>query len=252
MRKAFHPDRDEKITVPQYIDDFGNDPVHSRERARCPVCDQRLNIVAASSVDSIGHFAHQKNSGFCPTKSKAAAPYADLPPKNPDPEAAKRIKAVFLANWETHFSMLNRLVKGLANNEFTDVIRTANQERIWEYAQLEEFHLPYVFATLMDFPPGRSYRRKEDGLPAREKWFRCWFDATVRRYDDLWINRETPLMFWRAWYEPPEGKKKPKAEDLIDSYGSELNPAFLNYENNLPPYVKTQITQWLARYFQVD
>ena len=57
-------------------------------------------------------------------------------------------------------------------------------------------------------------------------------------------------MFWRAWYELPEGKKKPRTEDLISSYPMELDAAFLNCDNNLPPFVKTKITQWLARYFQ--
>lgn len=249
MRKAFHPGRNEKITVPQYLYDFGNDPLQSQERARCPVCHQRLNIVAASSVDSIAHFAHQKNSGFCPTKSKASASYSGLHPKNPDPEAAKRIKAAFLANWPRHFSRLKWLIKGLAVVEFIKVIQTANQERIWEYAQLEEFQLPYVFATLMDFPPSKSYKGK-DGRPAREYWFRCWFDASVQRYDDLWIHRETPLTFWRAWYKVPEGNRKPKAEDLIDSYGMELSADFLNHDDKLPSFVNTKITQWLARYFQ--
>lgn len=219
------------------------------ERARCPVCNQRLSVVASSTPDSFGHFAHMRGSGFCPTKSKAAAPYAGLPPRDPDQQAARRIKADFLANWQKHFSRLDWIVKGLAINEFIDVIRAANQERIWEYASLEEFQLPYVFATLMDFPPGRSYKNK-DGSPVRQLWFRCWFDTSVQRYDDLWIHRSTPLMFWRAWYGLPEGKRKPKAEDLIDSYGSELSSEFLTYEVTLPAYVVTKISEWLTRNFQ--
>lgn len=249
MRKAFHPDRDEKITISQYLREFGNDALQSRERARCPVCDQRLNTVAVSSVNSIGHFAHQKNSGFCPTKSKAEAPYSDLTPQNPDPEAAKRIKAAFLANWEKHYSKLNSIVTKLAIQEFKNVINTANKERIWEYAQLEEFHLPYVFATLMDFPPCRSY--KKDGRPARKEWYRCWFDATVRRYDDIWIYRETPLKFWRAWYEPPEGKKKPRTEDPKGSDWGVLDATFLSWENNLQQFVKTEMTKWFDQNFRV-
>lgn len=250
MRKAFHPDRDEKITVSQYKLDFGNDPLQFRERARCPVCDQRLNIVAASSVDSIGHFAHQKHSNFCPTKSKASAPYSGLYPKNPDPEAAKRIKAAFLANWQRHFSRLNELVIGLAYEEFIKVIQTADGERIWEYAQLEEFQLPYVFATLMDFPPSESYKDK-DGRPTRKMWFRCWFDATVQRYDDLWIRRETPLKFWRASYKLPEGKNKPRAEDLAKSTRMELSADFLKNDKRPPLFVEEKVTRWLARYFKV-
>jgi hypothetical protein len=251
MRKAYHPRRNNKITVPVYVMEFGNDAVTLDERARCPVCNQRLTIVAPSSTGSIGHFSHIKGAGYCPTKSKAAAPYAGLPPRNPDFEAAKRIRKAFLANWQKHYLLLDWIVKGLAIDEFTEVINTANRERIWEYAKLEEFQLPYVFATLMDFLPSRSYKLK-DGSFARKCWFRCWFDASVQRYDDLWIHRESPLMFWRAWYELPNGKRKPGMEDLLDSYSLGLSADFLTRNPTVIPFVESKISQWLTRHFRVD
>lgn len=146
--------------------------------------------------------------------------------------------------------MLNWLVKGLSVDEFIDIIKTANNERIWEYAQLEAFQIPFVFATLADFPQSKSFKGK-DGLPVRKKWFRCWFDATVQRYDDLWIHRETPLLFWRAWYDLPAGKRKPSSEDLIDSYGLELSSDFLEREVTLHPYVEKKISDWLSRHFAI-
>lgn len=251
MRKAYHPYRDERIVVPGYIDEFGNDPVTLSERTRCPVCDQRLMVVASSSPDSIGHFSHMRASGYCPSKSSAAAPYAGLPPRNPDQEAARRIKRAFLANWQKHFCQLDWIVKGLAIDEFINVIKTANNERIWEYASLEDFQLPYVFATLMDFPPSRSYKMR-DGKPARHCWFRCWFDASVQRYDDLWIHRERPLMFWRAWYELPKARRKPSSEDLIDSYSLELTSGFLTNNRTALPFVESKIATWLTRNFRID
>lgn len=251
MRKAYHPVHDDtRITVPEHVAEFGNDPVNSWERARCPVCKQRLNNVASSSPNSIGHFSHQRNSGYCPTKSTAAAPYAGLPPRNPDPEAARRIKQVFLNNWEKHYSMLNWIVKGLSIDEFKKIIQLANRERIWEYSDLVEFQLPYIFATLTDFPPHRSYKDKK-GEYVRKKWFRNWFDPTVQRYDDLWIHRETPLLFWRAWYEIPSTRKKPKIEDLIDSYPLPLTNTFLTYEPSIAESVRRAIQTWLDQHFIV-
>jgi hypothetical protein len=250
MRSALHPDRDENITVPDYIKEFGKHQKITTERARCPVCKQRLTIVAASSPDSIAHFAHLKLSGFCPTKIKSAAPYSDLYPQQPSPEAALKIRKLFLINWAKHFNQLDRLVKGLSITEFIDVIRTANRERIWEYANLEEFQLPYIFATLVDFPPSSSYKGK-DGKRVRQNWFRCWFDASVQRYDDLWIHRETPLMFWRAWYDLPAGRRKPKIEDLSGSYASKLSDAFLFKEEHLPVYVTSRMSAWLNDNFRV-
>lgn len=165
--KALHPERGGRITVPEHIQEYGNDELEEWEKALCPVCKRPLNNVAPSSVDSIGHFAHQRNSGYCPTKASAAAPYCGLPPRNPDPTAAIRIKTAFLENWQEHFSMLNWLVKGLSVDEFIDIIKTANNERIWEYAQLEAFQIPFVFATLADFPQSKSFKGK-DGLPVRK------------------------------------------------------------------------------------
>ena len=251
MRNALHPDLDKNITVSGYIKEFGKNTKIVVERARCPVCKQRLTVVAASSPDSLAHFAHLKLSGFCPTKITSAAPYAGLPPRQPSREAALRIRRIFLDDWEKHFSQLNWLVKGLSSDEFIEVIRTANRERIWEYANLEEFQLPYIFATLMDFRPSTSYKAK-DGKPTRHNWFRCWFDASVQRYDDLWIHRETPLMFWRAWYDLPAGRRKPKIEDLSGSYGSELSDEFLSKIIFLPRHVTATISSWLSRNFKVD
>ena len=252
MLKARHPDSDRKITVPQHKADFGNDFLNQYELARCPVCNQRLKAIAASSTGAVAHFAHQRGSLFCPSKIEHEGPYRGLTPRNPDLEAARRIRQLFRENWAKHFEELNWLVKGLAVDEFTNAILIANQERIWEYAQLQEYQLPYVFATLLDFPPHRSYIDKKTNKPKRTCWFRCWFDSSVQRYDDLWIHRTTPLQFWRGWYNVPKGKRKPRIENLEDCYPMELSDDFLTRESSPPAYVVTKISTWLDRHFQID
>lgn len=251
MRKALHPLKNEEINVPEYICDFGNSVNVDTERVRCPICKQRMYVVASSAPNSIGHFAHMPNAAFCPTKITSAAPYAALPPLHPDPEAARIIKRKFVQNWEKHFCQLDWLVKGLAYQEFIEVIKAANASRIWEYAKLEEFQLPYVFATLTDFPPEKSYTPK-DKPPKRKCYFRCWFDASVQRYDDLWIHRNTPLQFWRAWYALPAGKRKPNAEDLIGAYPMNMDDDFLQRDCSPTPYVVKKVNSWLAKNFKVD
>ncbi|MFA6062911.1 MAG: hypothetical protein WC736_09950 [Gallionella sp.] len=249
MHNALHPDSNSKLTVQQHIQNFGNEPSLG-ERARCPVCLQRLTTVATSSPNAVGHFAHIRDQGYCPTKSISGAPYAGKPPRNPDIVAAKKMKQLFMLNWKNHFTQLDFLVKGLAIDEFIDVINAANKERIWEYASLEEFQLPYIFATLMDYPPHRSHK-KNDGAYSRICWFRCWFDASVQCYDDLWTHRTSPLKFWRAWYKA-NGKQKPKSEDLIDSYGMALDSVFLTKSTNINPNFENKINAWLNKNFKVD
>lgn len=251
MRKALHPLKNEEINVPEYICDFGNSVNVDTERVRCPICKQRMYVVASSAPNSIGHFAHMPNAAFCPTKIKSAAPYAALPPLHPDPEAARIIKKTFRKNWEKHFKQLNTLVHGLAYTEFINIMKAANAARVWEYAKLEEFQLPYVFATLMDFPPEKSYTPKGKP-PVRICYFRCWFDASVQRYDDLWIHRNTPLQLWRAWYRLPEGKRKPSIDDLISAEAMNLEPDFLLHDVSLHPYITDNINAWFDRNFKDD
>jgi hypothetical protein len=113
--------------------------------------------------------------------------YLGKHPRNPDPEAGRRLKAVFAASWQKHFLKLNQLVNALHCDEFKNVVRLADQEHIWNYAALAEYQLPYIFATLMDYPSTNSL--KINGVCIRKCWFRCWFESTITRYDDLWIIR---------------------------------------------------------------
>lgn len=250
MHEALHPFYDAPpITVDDHIREFGNDKVPQWKLARCPVCNQRLRVDAVSSVDSVAHFSHQANLGFCPTKAKAGAPYAGKYPRHPDPEAARRMKAAFREHWIQHFSMLEWLVTGLHVDEFIEVIQLANKERIWEYAQLQEFQLPYIFATLMDFSPSKGFHF--NGTPKRKKWIRNWFDASVRCYDDLWIHRAKPLRFWSAWYVVPNGRRKPNIEDLESSSAIELESDFLSKNRKVNSYVTDKVTSWLEQNFQV-
>lgn len=247
MRTALHPFRSEELSIPAYIREFGNDRLTSEERARCPICKQRMSVVAPSTPASTGHFSHLRGSGFCPTKCKTAAPYLGLPPRHPDLEAAQRIKISFAENWQKHYSELNWLVKGLHINEFIEVLNMATKEHIWEYAELEEFHIPYILATLKDYPPSKSY--KKNGIPTRLHWFRCWFDSTVTRYDDLWIHRESPLLFWRGWYDLPQGKKKPGIEDLVSCYSMAIKKDFLESDRRIPDYVIGKVEKYIKESF---
>jgi hypothetical protein len=244
MHKALHPLNKEKLMVPDYIREFGHNVDDPRLRPRCPICKQQMKIVAASSPGAIGHFAHMPRSGYCPSKTAAAAPYLGLYPKNPDPEAARRLKRAFVENWEQHFLHLDWIVKALHYNEFIEIIRLANRERIWEYSRLEEFQLPYVFATLTDFAPksGRMF----DGQPLRKHWFRCWFDSDISRFDDLWIERQSPAQFWRCWYTVPK-TGRPKASDMVDSYCLEMSSDFLENSKQPHPIVVMAVNKWLER-----
>lgn len=243
MRKAHHPFNNKNISVPEFIKEFGHTNLTGPSRAKCPICSQPMSIVGASSPGSIGHFAHMPRSGFCPTKSKAASQYKNLLPQNPDPEAARQMKIFFAQNWKKHFKKLDSIVKQLRYQEFIEIIKLAGEARIWEYARLEEFQIPYVFATLTDFAPNNA------ATYGRRYHIRCWFDASVSRYDDLWIHRDTPLKFFRAEFEISSRKKTPNIDDLLGVYEENINAEFLKNEVQLPNFVENKIAEFISKNF---
>ena len=247
MKKAMHPYSGDRITVPQYIVEFGNDTPKSERRPLCPICRQRMMLVAPRTANSSGHFAHLPKSAFCPTKESAGVRYGDLPPGRPNTQRAIELKRYFINNWKIHFSMLDFFVKGLSKKEFFEVLQLADRARIWEYANLEPFQIPYILATLTDFPPEKSRNGKDK---IRKKYFRCFFDSTVQKFDDLWISRPKNLQFWRAWYESSPGRK-PRADDLIDAYPIDLNSNFLEYTPKVPQFYIDEIQEWLNRSYNM-
>lgn len=242
MHKALHPHNNQKITVAEHIMEFGNYNLETWERARCPFCKCRMGNKAASSPNSDGHFFHMPNSGYCPSKEHSGTLYASKHPRAPDLIAARRMKLHFLQNWGKHFRRINWIVKGLEVNEFKDLIRLADQERIWEYAALQEYQLPYIFSTLKDFPVEESLKVKDEYI--RKYYFRCWFDSSVRQYDDLWIHRAEPPMFYRAWFIQPK-RGKPKMDDIAGYYSMEMSGEFLDDPKEPSLYVIANIQTWL-------
>jgi hypothetical protein len=186
--------------------------------------------------------AGPKNGDFTGTR------YKEFSPAAPNVESAGEMKDYFRSNWKIHFSQLNYFVKGLSKKEFFQCLIIADETRIWEYARLEPFHLPYIFATLMDFPPVNS-RKTKTGEFARKYYFRCFFDSSVQKYEDLWIERPKKLEFWRAWYIVPVDRKKPRVEDLLDAYSVEVIPDFLDRPAIVPSYYEDEIQDWINYHY---
>jgi|GEM_PF-5604867 len=252
MELARHPERDEEmITVIQYLQDFGPGPHDEKDQARCPFCKRRLLAKGFSTTETVEYFAHGPNSGFCPSKTNGVVSYGKDPPKNPDFGAAKELRRKFRTNWRKHCCKLQEIIVGLDWKEFTNAIALSNDRRIWEYAKLQEWQLPYIFATLTEFPPGNSYKR--NGVPVRKYWFRCWFDAFVQSYEDM-CSYQSDLQFWRASYNS-KGKAKPKREQICKIRPLDFDDAFLKVElkENQPlEFVQNEVESWLNQHFSVD
>lgn len=51
-------------------------------------------------------------------------------------------------------------------------------------------------------------------------------DASVERYDDLWIHRTEPLALIRAWHKQPHNRK-PQLDDIINFHSIDIEADFL-------------------------
>lgn len=119
----------------------------------CPHCSNRNMVLRArSSISVPPYFAHPKNFGYCPSQENREGIYRGYGIQNPDPNNAKKLRDNFRHYWQYYFKKLKQLVPYLRKEEFTRLIDIASEERIWEYRNVEPYHIPYLLVTLADFP----------------------------------------------------------------------------------------------------
>jgi len=207
MREALHPTQNRPITVIEYIklfgprlDQYGNG--NRRPFARCPACNEDMHTKGEASSEVEGIFSHKPNSTvYCPLKQSAAEPYQLLAPTNPNLVAAQQLQSSFILHWKYHWKLLRSYVPFADISEFIGLIQYANQQKLWQYKNLQEYEIPYIFLVLKDFPPIKS-----KGKWLRKDWLRFWFDSRVRSIDDLWIKTTGDWRIVKAIYATPRSK----------------------------------------------
>lgn len=235
MREALHPFGHNLIDPPRYWLEFGRKPLDktsdARPRARCSICKQEVFDRGGRTGEIVSHFAHITGQGFCPTKEPAGKPYLELSPRFVDQQNAISLRKIFSLEWIRYFNKLRGLVPCLSADEFVLLVGLANKYRIWEYARLSAWEIPYVFLMLADFPVKTSL--PINGKPARKFWFRFWYDPKVRNIEDLWINKPEEVRFFRASYNPPARGGMPRAAHLVYSREIVRDRNFLDESDEL-------------------
>ncbi|WP_155637712.1 hypothetical protein [Burkholderia cepacia] len=207
MREALHPTENRPITVVEYIQLFGPRLNHLgipniRPAARCPACNEKMYPRGEANPIVDGVFYHKPNStAYCPLKQSAAQPYKILPPKNPDLVAAQKLRSSFFSHWKFHWKLIRDYAPFADIGEFIALIHYADSRHLWQYQNIQEFEVPYIFLVLKDFPPIKS-----KGKWLRREWMRFWFDARVRTIDDLWIRTTGDWRIVKAIYAVPRAK----------------------------------------------
>lgn len=212
----------------------------------CPHCSNRNMVLRArSSISVPPYFAHPKNFGYCPSQENREGIYRGYGIQNPDPNNAKKLRDNFRHYWQYYFKKLKQLVPYLRKEEFTRLIDIASEERIWEYRNVEPYHIPYLLVTLADFPIQKpdSYYKPEN---CRQLYFRYWFNTHLNNYEDIFGNlRELSLC--RASYKL-EGKERiPMPERLMKTLNISIDNDLLHRDvEDIPLAVKN----WVNRYFE--
>lgn len=128
------------------------------------------------------HFYHIDDH-FCPTKSPAARPYLNKPPRAPD-TAAVAANRDWVANHLEHvYSKLHEIVPCLDFKEFIAMLTEAARLNVYGYANYRPEHTPYVLVTLQNFLPSTSFKK------TRHLKFIFFYDEGISSHDDLWIDK---------------------------------------------------------------
>lgn len=231
MHEALHSTSFQHITVADYHRAFGRPPVgdtspDTRPRAICPFCRQKMTIVGDKSSNTIGHFAHQRGSGFCPAKEKAGAPYLRLTPKRADPEKGMAIRREFKTTWQHQLSHLESLVPALHVYEFLSLLELADKWRIWEYSGMTAGDVPYVLLVLADFSTFTA-QKNQDGTSKRRFYLRFFYDAALKDIEDLWIWPGEKPTLHRVSYAPMVRGGLPTEKNINKSTSVDAHNDFL-------------------------
>ena len=150
-------------------------------RARCPVCLAEMGI-KAGQVHANEHFFHIRGSN-CPTKKTAQEPYLNLWATTTDRETINRNKEFIHENMNSIWSKMRDIIDYMDLKEFIFILNEARRLNVYAYADLDIRLIPYVYVTLANFIPSKSYKNR------RTLGSRFFYEQNGNGNGDLWIDR---------------------------------------------------------------
>jgi len=178
--EALHPNENRLVTHSEYIQyalDNNFQKANDALGARCPVCQRRMKV-RAGKKKSDGHFYHNDDL-FCPSKDPASRPYLNLPPTNPDILASQQNRVYVVNNLNNLWGRVKQIVPYLDLKEFIDILAEAKRLNVYGYAGLDPKLLPYVYVTLINFLPAKSYKK------IRKLKFCFFYESNIDKHEDL-------------------------------------------------------------------
>ncbi|MDR9425711.1 MAG: hypothetical protein RI567_10570 [Marinobacter sp.] len=236
MYKALHPQNSNPAYKDKLIDcaelkalatELGFRDINLAPSAHCPVCNREMKV-RAGHTKSNAHFYHN-DSQFCPTKDPASRPYRGLAPSRPDPHTVEQNRHFAHLNMDKIWARTKEIVPFLDLIEFIALLREAKRLNVYGYANLVPEYLPYVYVTLLNFVPRKSYKKR------RELKFCFFYEDSVTSYDELWINAGQFSRLTRISYD----KAQTKAVRVIETS--------INYLNSDTTFLSESQLGWCRR-----
>lgn len=134
--------------------------VNDAPSARCPVCERAMKVRAGHLKDD-DHFYHN-DSLFCPTKAISNKPYNKLPLVTRDAVSKKNNQIYAQENMGKIWVRLKEIIPFLDFLEFLSILDEAKKLNIYGCANLNPEFLPYIYVTLINFLPSKSYKNNEN------------------------------------------------------------------------------------------
>lgn len=203
----------------------------------CPDCKKDMTLRATHRSNRDSHFAHIRNSGPCPSKNAAAAPYKYLKPTKPDLIHAKEICHFIRDHWCLVFQAMNKRIPKLTSQEFLVILKRATQHNVWAYTGLDIDELPSLLSTILDFPDGKD----------RKYWLRFWYSSPIRHLEQLWINPGQRGVLYRSSYFHPITVRRPRKQHVCRSKPIAFSPIRLT-SKCLKPYESDLIDNWIKKH----
>jgi hypothetical protein len=176
---------------------------------RCPVCKRNMTPRSGGGKDD-GHFYHA-DSAFCPTKEPSARPYLLLRPTVSDPAVTAANIQFAKDNIEKIYSKVWEMTKYLSvKNEFIEILKIAKHLNVYAYANLKPEYLPYIYVTLINFLPSKSYKKQ------RKLKFLFFYESKINSFEELWIDRGFDSELYRISYNGNSTQKIKKIETETD------------------------------------
>ena len=239
MKTAFHPTDDRKITVQEYLSEFGarigpDGKRRTRQNSRCPACNEPMKIYGEDRARRDQVFSHLQNRDppLCPLRNSADHRYVFLTEAPQDSEEGRKLRQIFFDHWAKHWDLMRRLLDRYMDvKDFIHLIREADRTRLWNRPNLSEWEIPYILLVWKEWKP---VVKGQNGSVLRKEWFRFWFDSNVRTFEDIWIRTEGISRIIRARYTPPRGDAVPGISHLIEADIITIDTGFLEAQHKTP------------------